>query len=102
MLPRGSRIPLEPQLVATGPARDEQGVPRTVRGRERRWLRWQRMRRRGELRPAGPFRRAGFLRAVRRPAQRDSAAGPGAARHHGAAPGARPPHNDWKTTDRTQ
>jgi hypothetical protein len=37
----------EPQLVATGPARDEQGVPRTVRGRERRWLRWQRMRRRG-------------------------------------------------------
>jgi len=39
MLPRGSRIPLEPQLVATGPARDEQGVPRTVRGRERRWLR---------------------------------------------------------------
>ena len=30
MLPRGSRIPLEPQLVATGPARDEQGVPRMV------------------------------------------------------------------------
>ena len=57
MLPRGSRIPLEPQLVATGPARDEQGVPRTVRGRERRWLRWQRMRRRGRTpacRPVSP------------------------------------------------
>ncbi len=35
-----------------------------------------------------PVRRAGLLRAVRRPAQRDPAAGPGPARHHGAAPGA--------------
>jgi len=42
----------------------------------------------GVVLPADTFRRAGVLRAVRRPAQRDPVVGPGPARHHGAAAGA--------------
>ena len=59
----------------------------------------------GEATPAGqlqdPFRRAGLLRAVRRPAGRDPAAGPGPARHHGAPAGAGHRANAWRTSSAT-